>query len=346
MLRFLDSFDHYATGYGDILQKWTTSPFNPEIVAGGGTCGSNCAHFEVFGMLVKGINYGSTTVGFGHWLTITLAAVGAEVVMGGVGHTSARHVFMARNYDGSLTVYRNDGASNTSLGTTAPDVIRVSDAYYVEMKTTIHNSTGTVDVWVNGVNVLSLTGQDTQNGSSSSVRTLWMGNEAGNGNTEWDIDDLYTFDSVAGEVDDVLGPVRVEWLKADGIGTHTGDFTNVGGASEWQSVRDVSGPDDDTTYITSATVGHQHTSTMGNTSLPAGTIYGVQALIHARVTDAGFRGIKPLFVQGGSDYLGTEQYPGTSYRYLHEVFETDPDTSAAWDIAGVNSVQLGVEVTS
>lgn len=346
MLRFVDSFDHYQTAH--IAQKWTTVPFTPAIVAAAGSCGSQGMRFTAFSQVVKGLPFATTTVGFGHRLLINTCAVGVQIGLGGIGHATARHVMMFRNYDGSLTVFRNDalnGLTLTALGSTAADVVRVGDAYYVEMKASIHGSTGTVLVKVNGVQVLSLTNQNTL-GASAAVTSFWMGHEAGNGNSEWDIDDLYVFDSAAGQVSDLIGPQRAEFLKTDGDGVYASNFSLVGAATRWEAVRDATGPDGDTSYLQSATVNHKNTSTLQDTGLPAGTIYGVQALLNARLTDAGFRGLTPLLRQGGSDHLGTEQYPGSSYRYLHEVFETDPDTGLAWSIAGVNNLELGAKVTT
>lgn len=346
MLRFVDSCDHYQTA--DITQKYTTVPFSPAIVAAAGSCSSQGMRFTAFSQVVKGLTFTTTTVGYGHRLVINTAAVGVLIGLGGIGHATGRHLIMYRAYDGSLQIYRNDassGLTTTFLGATAADVVRVGDAYYIELKAKIDNAVGTVDVRINGVNVLALTGQDTQ-GSSSGISSFWMGNEAGNGNCEFDIDDLYVFDSQAGQVADFVGPVRAEWLKPDGDGTYVADFTLVGAGSQSTAVRDASGPDGDTSYVQSATVNHKHTSTLQNTGLPAGTIYGVQTLLNARLTDAGYRGIKPLMRQSGADYLGTEQYPGSSYRYLHEVQETDPATSSAWLIAGVNSLELGAKVTT
>jgi hypothetical protein len=347
VLRYVDSFDHYLTA--SIGQKWTTVPFSPAVTAGIGSCSSQGLRFSVFNEVVKGIGFGSSTVGFGHLLTIQSTAVSTVLTIGGIGTTNTRHVYYNRNIDGSLSVYRNDadtGFSGVLLGTTAADVIRVGDTYYVEMKTKVHASTGTVDLEVNGASVLALTNQNTQNAAvgAASVTSLWFGNQNGNGNSVWDIDDVYAFDSVAGIVTDLLGPVRVEWLKPDGDGNYASNFSLVGSGSRYLAVRDASGPDGDTSYIQSATVGHKNTSTMEGTGLPSGSIYGVQVLLNARVTDAGFRGIKPMIRQGGSDYLGTEQFPGLSYRYLHEVFETDPNTAAAWNIAGVNAMEVGVQV--
>lgn len=346
MLQFIDSFDHYTSS--SITEKYTTVNFSPEVTAGAGVCGTNSLQFNAFDQLVKGIAFGTTTVGFGHWLRINESDTGVLIALGGIGHALGRHLIMYRAYDGSLLIYRNDapsGLSTTFLGSTPPDVIRDGDEYYVEMKAKIHDSTGTVDVRVNGVNVLALTGLDTL-GSSSAVTSFWFGNENGNGSSNFDIDNLYIFDTSAGNVTDFIGPVHVEFLHADGAGAHISDFSLVGAATQWEAVEDLTGPDGDTSYVQSSTVNHLHTSTFSNTALPSGTIYGVQVNIAAKVTDAGFRGVKPVIRQGGTDYLGTEQAPGTSYRYLHQAFEEDPSTASAWNIAGVNAAEFGAKVTT
>lgn len=347
MLRFIDGFDHYRTPEG-IDQKWTNIPFHPLIVQGIGSCLSAAAKFEVFDQMTKGIAFGSNVVGFGHWLNVGLQAVGTSLVLGAIGHEQSRHVILVRHYDGSLQVRRNDafsGSSTVALGASPPDVVRQGVPNFIEMKATIAN-VGSVVVRVNGVTVLTLAGVDTMNAASSTISSVWMGDEAGNGNSVFYIDDFYTFDDVAGVVTDLLGPVRVEWLKPEAPGTHIADFSTVGAASQWQAVRDLTGPDGDTSYVQSQTPGHKHSSHFTGTGLPAGNIYGAQVLVSARITDAGYRGIRPLIVQGGADHLGVEQYPATGYRYLHELFETDPDTGVPWTISGINSAEFGAQVSS
>ena len=302
--------------------------------------------FIEFGQAVKGIAFGSTTVGMGFRLRIGQDAIGTRIGVCGIGYNDGRHISLWRAYDGSLLVY--NGTLGSYLGATPPDGIRVGDVYYVEVKATVHATLGEVWVNINGVEVLHLTGVNTYNASAPSTTptSIWLGYELGNGNSIFYVDDLYVFDSAAGAITDFTGPVRVEALFTDAAGTYNTDFSLVGAGSQHQAVRDLAGPDNDTSYIQSATVGHQYAGNLQNTSLPAGTIYGVQACITARLTDAGFRGIKPLMVIGGSNYLGTEQNPGNSYRVLHEVFEENPDTSSAWTISDVNDLELGVEVSS
>src|SRR3954462_4602125 len=130
MLRFIDSFDYYATS--EVGQKYSTVNFSPEITAGAGTCGTHSLQFNAFDQIVKGLPFTTDTVGYGHWLRINLAGVGVEVAMGGIGHYQGRHIYMLRFYDGSLGIYRNDafsGISSTFLGATAADVVRVGDEY-------------------------------------------------------------------------------------------------------------------------------------------------------------------------------------------------------------------------
>ena len=71
---------------------------------------------------------------------------------------------MKRNFvSGEIEVYRN----TTLLGMTSGAGLLVSVWAYVEVKIKCSSSAGTVDVRVNGVNRLSLTGQNTKNGTDN-----------------------------------------------------------------------------------------------------------------------------------------------------------------------------------
>lgn len=347
-LLFVDSFDHYDTADAD--EKWTDSGgFWPTIVAGAGSCGSQAARITVFNEFTKGIAFGSTTAIIGFHLNMNsgLGHINPTPVIH-LGDTFGDGIALYRYTDGSLVVFRTDSVLSGGyiwLGASGPDLIRDQTFYFIELKTTIHASNGSAEVRVNGATVISVSGVDTLSadvGGATPTAIRFYGND----NESRDIDDLYVCDSTGSTNNDFLGPCRVEWIKPSDVGTHTGDWTEVGAASEWEAVRDASGPDDDATYITSSTAGDQHTSNMSSTSLPSGTIYGVQTLLQVRTTDTGFRGIKPIVLSGGTEQLGTESFPSVDYRYHHQIFEEDPDTSAQWTISGVNAVEIGVEVTS
>ena len=49
---------------------------------------------------------------------------------------------------------------------------------------------------------------------------------------------------------------------------------------------------------------------------------------------------------GAATADGTPHALTASYVYYRDIFETDPDTAAAWTSAGVDAVQIGPEVVT
>ena len=339
MLRYLDSFDHYNSSYDEA--KWTDfgASTSPSIVPGAGRCGTQCMRINVFNVVTKGIAFGSATTVIGFACKLNNNSTGTMELFR-IGNGTDVHLILRRSIDGALYVTR-EGV--TVAGPSAPDVMRDDTYYYVEFKSTIDNAAGAVVVRINTVEVINQTGIDTQAGASATVTNIQF---TGNGNANHDIDDLYALDDTGGVNDDFLGDVRVEYLRPTGAG-FSQDWDLVGAANHWTAVDDAAAPDGDTSYITSATLNEIDTQEYANTSLPSGTIFGVQVNILARKTDSGARGVKPVLRHSGTDYLGTEQNPSASdYRYLHEVFDENPGTTAPWTISDVNNLQVGVKLTT
>jgi len=343
-LRFIDSFDHYTTT--QLSAKWTEVNFTPTIDATAGRCGTGALKIGTTPLqsLIKGIPFGSTTGVIGAAFKFTGILGGGAWLFLSFGYLSQLHVSLARNDDGSLAVYRN-GAGTTLLGTSAPDLVRMGEWYFLEFKATIDGAVGTATVRVNGVQVLALTGQNTVGGLAAGAALSFI-QLTGAASSGASVDDLYVLDSTGGTNADFLGDVRIEYLHPDGPGA-TQAWDVVGAATHYQAVWDTAGPDDDTTYIHTATAGLVDTETFSNTGLPAGSIYGLQIGLYARKTDSGLRQIAPVVRAGGTDYVGTNKEPSfASYAYLIQLYETNPATAAAWTIADVNAAEFGIKLTT
>lgn len=118
-------------------------------------------------------------------------------------------------------------------------------------------------------------------------------------------------------------------------------MTPTGGAN-YANVADI--PDSTATYNSSATVGAKDLYTMAD--LPAGvtTIHGAQANNHAWKTDAGSKNLKNAIKSGATTAYGSSIALSASMTANSDVFETDPNTSTAWTVSGVNGVEVGAEV--
>lgn len=217
---------------------------------------------------------------------------------------------------------------------------------YLEFKVKIDNSVGTIDCQVNGVNVLSLTGLDTQDAGSADIDTIELVGIDGTNNGEDGaclFDDFYISD-VAGSspVNDFLGPTKIEELLPGGAGDSTNWTPSAG--SNFQNV-DETPRDDDTTYNTSLTPADLDLFTAGNLAKIDGTVYGVQLDVLARVTEAGAFTIVPTVKSStteGAD--GGTSIVNTSYLAVKGLFELDPNAAAPWTPTTVNAMQIGYEV--
>jgi len=237
-----------------------------------------------------------------------------------------------------IHVYSN----GVKLGETSGADINCWVWRYVEVKFTINNTTGTVEVRVNENILLTLSNVDTQNSADAYFNKFKLGPSYNNIETLYD--DLYLCDTAGTKNNDFLGDVRVDVLRPNGAGTYT-QFTPSAGAN-YENVDEVY-PDDDTTYNQGSLVDDKDAYNVEDLpSPPASTvIHGVKSQITVRKTDAGARECKILTRSGATDTLGDALVLSDSYLTPTKIYEDNPDDSLAWEDADVNAMQVGVQIT-
>jgi hypothetical protein len=244
------------------------------------------------------------------------------------------HVGLGIDAANRLFVFR--GTTATVLGTAANPLLAGSWDY-VEFKALVADAGGTAEVRVNGTAVITLSGQDTRNGGTAQVTNVLF---APGGTNIADICDWYIADTTGTANNDFIGDLRVREQYPNGAGTYT-DFTPSAG-SNYQAV-DETAQDGDTTYVESSTVGHKDTYAYANLS-GSPTIKGARLLLLAKKDDAGARSIAPTVKSGATEDDGATAALSTSYVYYSKIWETDPNSAAAWTAANLNAAEFGVEV--
>jgi hypothetical protein len=229
--------------------------------------------------------------------------------------------------------------AGTTLGT-ATAAITDGTWMYVEFKTTIHDTTGTFIVKVNGVEVLNLSSQDTRNGGTGYVDQVALGNPNGNNsNHTIDFDDWYVLDDTGSAPNnDFLGDVRVAALLPNGAGNSTQMTASAG--SNYQTV-DENTPNGDTDYVSETTVGEKDTYTMTNLPTNADAVYGVKEAVYARKDDAGAVTLRQVIRTGGTDYEGGDIALLDSYKFFQAIREQNPNTTAAWTQSDIDGIEAG-----
>lgn len=239
--------------------------------------------------------------------------------------------------DNSINLVR--GVSTSIIGSSAPGVFEQMKWNYYEVKIVFGNSTaGSCEVKKDGNTVLNLTGLDTVYDTTGVVEAchVLLGMPSGSVTRYAYIDDIYIDDA------NFLGDCRVDLIKANGAGTHTGFTPSTG--SNYQNV-DESYFDLDTTYNSTTTLNTIDSYAMENIAT-LGTIHAVAYGVIARKDDGGEIGIQLFNKSGTTETLsGTDIYLGDIYNEYQKIHETDPDTSAAWTVAGVNAAEFGLKVT-
>lgn len=76
-----------------------------------------------------------------------------------------------------------------------------------------------------------------------------------------------------------------------------------------------------------------------------GTILGVVLYGYAKL-DTVSRSIAFTARSDSVDSIGATQALTSSYTYYKQVFETDPNTSAGWLVAGLNAAEFGMEIAA
>lgn len=262
------------------------------------------------------------------------------------------HLEFDLDASGRFQARRGSGGTILATGTT---VLPLNTYRYVEVKFTIDDTTGSVEMRLDGAAAaeLSFSG-DTRNGGSASFDGVaFFGQTASASSPFPRIDDFYVCNGVDSTGthgianNTFLGDVRVDaFVPSTGNGTNTG-LTPSAGVDHGAMVDDAT-PDDGATYNSGSSVGLKDTYHYPDLTFTPATIFGVQGLNRAEKTDAGTREICNVIRSGGTDYDGatTIVLQNGNYFYGAEMWESDPATSLPWEIADVNALEHGMKITA
>lgn len=335
-LRFVDSFDHYATA--DIGQKYSGSSNNPTIVAGNGRRGTASLRMNSSVASVTRVLDAQATwiVGFS---IRTTALPGSDLPFLTFQDAGTAQVDLRLRADGTIRTTRN----GTALATSA-SALSAATTYYVEAKVVINDTTGSVEVRVNGSSTgwINITGQDTKNTANASANGIMITSPV----SSTDFDDLYICDGAGSTNNDFLGDVRVDCYLPNGNGNSSQLVGSDSNSTDNYLLVDEASQNGDTDYVQSATAAQKDTYGFADMSHTPTSIFGVQINMIAKKDDSGNRSICSVTRSGGADTDGATQALGTTYSDYREISETDPNTAAAWTRTNLNNAEFGVKVAA
>ena len=250
---------------------------------------------------------------------------------------------------GIIDVYRGT-LSGTLLGASAYPVVTAEAYQHIEAVVFFSQTVGTVEVRVNGVTVVSLSGLDTVSSGLVECSQVSIGgafSASGVGSQIHFIDDVFCYDDTGSFNNTFLGDRRVLTLfpNADTI---QADWTPVGSGTGFGAIDEAS-PDGDTTYISAGIPDSNGiVSEFGMENLPAGVsaISGVVLVNMSRKTEAGIANVQMSVISGASETAGTDQPMTEIYTYRQDVFETDPASAAPFTVSEVDALLIKADRTA
>ena len=230
------------------------------------------------------------------------------------------------------------GGTPSSLATADLFVPGADVWWYLEVQAKIANApNGFVKAAVNGVEVAALTqsGIDTAASGSSTVFDSVNMNLSG---TNAGVDDLYL---CTGGGDTFFGDCVVEVLYPNGNGSvNAWVGSDFDATDNWQLVDES--PYSSVDWLGTSTVGAQDLYTLPDLSASGTAIYGICHQVIAQRTDATARSLKML-TKGSTVNASAAVALTTGFTSINYPLATNPEGGAAWTVATVNALQVGVE---
>jgi len=232
-----------------------------------------------------------------------------------------------------LSAYR--GSDNVLLGTTAnsfPD----ATTYFIEVRFKSHNVSGVFQLKINGILVIDFSGNTS--GVTLPITSFKLGDHGvGNGYASCYVDNII--------VDNAAWPgnTKIQALVPIGAGNST-QWTPSAGAND-ECVDEI--PGSETDYIFTNTADHLDLYAAGDLAGDVGAINCVQVQALTRFEGSPTPTNLQLAVRTNStDYVSDDKPVPSSSVQLYNIWETNPDTEAAWAEAEVNALEIGVKAVA
>lgn len=288
---------------------------------------------------------GYSTIGFGfavYFPTLAGLIAGRAELFALTDATNTKQIVFNLLSTGAVEV-RLGSAGGTLLGTSADGTLVATAWQHVEVKAVISATVGAVEMRVNGVAVLSITGADTGSSTANNL-TLMRNGSAFYQDFVAYFDDMFAWDTTGSYNNDFIGDKRVLTLMPTDD-TAQADWTVIGAASGYAAISETP-PDDDTSYIETQLVDEISEFVVADLVGEYGAISAVMTQPLSRKTVAGTCNLQVGLLSGASIASGADRPITENYTYYTDVFEEDPATAAPWTKTGVNAAKLRIKRTA
>ena len=237
-----------------------------------------------------------------------------------------------RNAAGLVVVRRGAAFSGTQIGISTSTV---GTAFrLIECRVLIHDTTGEVDIKIDGVPEITLAGVDT-NGTTGNCLKVRFGGAAGFTTTYMRMDDVAIHD-LGGFIGDGQGVA----IGPDGTAANT--FGTLVGAATAHEALDEAQPDGDTSYIESASPGEKCRLTLAPHGLAGVGLLAFAVRGAVRQPVAGASQCKVGIQHSGNEVQSALRAVGTTFAF-HSHIITDKPGGSGLVLADLDDMEVTVE---
>jgi hypothetical protein len=346
---FMDGFEY--TLANDAAGHWHEASVygSSDITYGNTGRTGNCAYFDANGIneyaiLTHDLTTPASTLYVGialKWVAYTGASGNSRFLSLNNPDGDPHLTFGIEAATGKLTVWRGS-ETGTELGQ-GNTFIKKNVWYHIQIKAVIDDSSGEVEVRVNGVTSpameIDIDTVDTKEGSSANVELVKV---TANAYTAFYVDDFI--------INDTSGSDHNSWTTRSGIykltpnadGTYEDWSLSTG--SDTYALLDED-PPDTADYISSSTSAHQSTVGVSH-SVPAGaTVGAVMVFSQAALSGPGSTTYYHMVRAGSTDDTKSAAHaPDVTPEIFYDIWQVDPYDSTAWTKADLDALEIGVEV--
>jgi hypothetical protein len=344
MMLFCDGCDSYAAT-ADLTRKWASdsAPSAITFSAAGSKWGGGCISLSnaAAGNLISP-NFGTAGAGAGgkvpaaaFWFKCSGAPILTYVLMTCSTISGTAVLTLQMMLTGLLRLASGSGSL------TGTKNVCDGQWHWIEFKADCTTSTIPARLVIDGFN--DINGSITLGTVPTDLGNVQISSTTNQSATVF-IDDLIFYDdetgSQTGELISTsafpLGAKRIETLRPTGAGTNTNWTPDSG--SNYARVNETA-PDGDTSYVASAASGIRDSYATGDMigTTPLCTVVN----LYARNSDVGNISLQGLTYSGSSYGLGDGKSLGNAYVTRQFPIYRDPNTSAAWTVAGINAAEFG-----
>lgn len=340
-LLHFDGFDNYGSAT-DLGAEYAVSN-TPGVQAGNGRYGGNAVILTTGNPASyrKGLGAGYTDVWMGCAVKDAVGGgnVGLFSLLGSTGQFEVGCDFNAAT--GVFTVGRCQGSSfgkiETVLGTSAAQT-GVANWNWVEFHATFSSSAGVLEVWFNGLQIINVTGQNTnRTGATGGYFEAWLGgrNAFDSGNNARLGDDFYVATTR-------LGDCKVLTVAPNSDATPNVGTPSTAGAHYLMVNETVPNL---TNYVSLDASSAGNKELFGITSISTTqSILGVRANAFASKSDAADAIFAAVLKSGTTEVAGSTIGAVIGGNAKSTVLaELDPNTGAAWTQTSVNALNVGAK---